>query len=197
MPGAGRHDALLEAAGDAALVRRIEAGDETALAAAYDRFAPLVYGLALRVTRSESVAEDIVQEVFTAFWERPHRFDAERGSLRAYLGVLTHRRSVDWVRREEAARRRVERDQRRTVEAMPEVSDALLADDVAVHVRKAVEDLPADQREAVLLAYFGGRTYREVAVILGIPEGTAKSRLRLALAKLGAVLRDQEITPWN
>jgi len=167
------------------LVERIKVGDEEALAEAFDRYGPLVYGLARRVTGNEGTAEDVTQEVFTTLWCQPERFDATRGSLRAFLGVQAHRRAVDAVRRET---RRTARENR-TVELNPitldHPADELEAASVAAAVRDAIARLPGDQRRAVELAYFQGCTQREVATVLGIPEGTAKSRLRLAQAKLG------------
>lgn len=181
---------------DELLVKRLVAGDERALAAAYDQHSGLVYGLARRVTRSDQAAEDITQEVFTSLWERPERVDLGRGTLRAFLGVLTHRRAVDLVRKEEASRARAQREHRLDVKAWADVSDDAIDDDTARRVRRAVDSLPPEQREAILLAYFGGRTYREVAETLAIPEGTAKSRLRLGLTKLHAALQSEGVTPW-
>src|SRR5215471_13923006 len=88
---------------------RLVAHDEAALTEVYDQFASFVYGLAARVIGDRRAAEDVSQEVFLALWERPHAFDPDRGSLRTWLGTLSHRRSVDYVRREEARRRRTER----------------------------------------------------------------------------------------
>jgi len=166
---------------------RVVEGDDTALREVYDQYASFVYGLAARVIGDPRAAEDVSQDVFVAFWERPGAFDPERGSLRTWLGTLTHRRSVDYVRREEARRRRSEREASRAVPApdVEEMATALLA---AERVRAALDVLPAEQRRAIQLAYFGGKTYREVAEILGIPEGTAKSRLRLALRRIADAL---------
>ena len=181
---------------DALVVARIVAGDERALGIAYDRHASLVYGLARRVTRSETAAEDITQDVFATLWERPDRFDPARGTLRAFLGVMTHRRAVDWVRRESAARSREEREFRRSVDVTFDSSEVSVLDDSARRIRACIDALPNEQRDAVMLAYFGGHTYREVADLLGVPEGTAKSRLRLALGKLSASLAEQGLTSW-
>jgi RNA polymerase sigma factor (sigma-70 family) len=172
---------------------RLVEGDETALAGLYDRFRPMVYGLAARVTGDWSAAEDVVQEVFAEMWLRPEAFDPRRGSLRTWLGTLTHRRSVDWVRREEARRRR----QRVAVpdpRGSADLEDRAVASAVAERVRVAVAALPAAQRLAIQLAYFEGRTYRQVAEVLGVPEGTAKSRLRLGLQRLALLLEAEGIT---
>src|SRR5215216_6256654 len=90
---------------EAGLVERLVAGDETALSEIYDQFASFVFGLARRVTANPTIAEDVTQDVFVSLWEKPQAFDPSRGTLRAWLGVLTHRRSVDRVRRETAAHR--------------------------------------------------------------------------------------------
>lgn len=167
---------------------RIVAGDDTALREVYDQFASFVYGLALRVIRDTRAAEDVSQDVFVAFWERPGAFDPERGSLRTWLGTITHRRAVDHVRREEARRRRAEREASRAV-AAPDVEELATALVTAERVRATLELLPEAQRRAIQLAYFGGKTYRQVAETLGIPEGTAKSRLRLGLRRIAEALR--------
>ena len=166
---------------------RVVVGDDTALREVYDQYASFVYGLATRVIGDPRAAEDVSQDVFIAFWERPSAFDPERGSLRTWLGTLTHRRAVDYVRREEARRRRAEREASRAV-AAPDVEEMATALLTAERVRAALDVLPPEQRRAIQLAYFGGKTYRQVAETLGIPEGTAKSRLRLALRRIADAL---------
>ena len=166
---------------------RVVAGDDEALREVYDQYASFVYGLAVRVIGDARAAEDVSQDVFVAFWERPAAFDPKKGSLRTWLGTLTHRRAVDHVRREEARRRRAEREASRAV-AAPDVEEMATALLTAERVRAALDLLPPDQRRAIQLAYFGGKTYRQVAETLGIPEGTAKSRLRLALRRIADAL---------
>jgi RNA polymerase sigma-70 factor (ECF subfamily) len=166
---------------------RVVSGDDIALREVYDQYASFVYGIAARVIGDPRAAEDVSQDVFVHFWERPAAFDPERGSLRTWLGTLTHRRAVDYVRREEARRRRAEREASRAVPT-PDVEEMAAALVTAERVRAALDVLPDEQRVAVQLAYFGGKTYRQVAETLGIPEGTAKSRLRLALRRIAARL---------
>jgi RNA polymerase sigma-70 factor (ECF subfamily) len=192
-PGTTRPD------GDGTLVARIVAGDDQALGHVYDRYGSLVYGLARRVTNSPAAAEEITQEVFVQFWEHADRFDESKGSLRSYLGAITHRRAVDWVRSEARRRDREIKNAHdaSTNAATRDITAEFTAADTAARVRVAVETLPVEQREAVVLAYFGGLTFREVAVELGLPEGTAKSRLRLALDKLSRVLDAQGVTSWT
>lgn len=177
---------------------RLIAGDETALVEVYEQFSSFVFGLARRVTASTSLAEDITQDVFVSLWEKPHAFDPSRGSIRSWLGVLTHRRSVDRIRRETTARRHeARRAEVLPLPPPPDTADAATSTLVAQRVREAVAALPDEQRRAVELAYFGGLTYVEVAEELAIPEGTAKSRLRLAMKRLALTLGPEGITQWN
>lgn len=173
---------------DRLLRERLLAGDERALATVVERFGSLVRGVARKVLGDEAAAEDVTQDVFVWLWERPDRFDPDRGSLRSFLAVITRRRAIDWIRRHDADRRRADRAARETPLVHDDPADAVGSRHDAARVRAAVAALPDDQREAVVLAFFGGRSYREVARTLNIPEGTAKSRLRLALAKLSAAL---------
>ena len=178
---------------DCALLDRMAAGDDDALTEVYDRYAPLVFGVAKRVVADRSVAEDVVQEVFTSLWCNPERFDPERGSLRAYLGVQAHRRAVDVVRSD--TRRRAREEHCDLMEAGREgrAPDKMDAVTVAEVVRQAIARLPEGQRQAVELAYWSGRPQREVADVLGVPEGTVKSRMRLAQAKLAEWLAPLEV----
>ena len=178
------------------LVERLAGGDETALVDLYDRYAGFVYGLAVRTLAERQAAEDVTQEVFVSLWEHPERIEPGRGTLRGFLGTLTHRRAVDAVRREQARRRREARVAREE-DDVPDVADAVLRSDTTGKVRTALEVLPDAQRQALELAYFHGYTYRQVADVLGIPEGTAKSRLRLALARIAENLDpDDERARW-
>jgi RNA polymerase sigma factor (sigma-70 family) len=171
---------------------RLFAGDEGALNEIYDQFSSFVYGLALRVIGDARAAEDVSQEVFVTVWERPDAFDPDRGSLRTWLGTLTHRRAVDHVRQEEARRRRAIKDAARP-QTTPDVEEMAMALVTAERVRSALATLPDEQRRAIQLAYFGGKTYRQVAAVLGIPEGTAKSRLRLGLRRIAGVLDTETV----
>jgi RNA polymerase sigma factor (sigma-70 family) len=185
---------------DRQLAARLMAGDAEALAEVYREYANLVFGVCRRVLNDVMLAEDVTQEVFVYLWQSPERFDASRGSLRAWLGLLAHHRSVDRVRAE-GRRTRREQQQEPASTVASEVDDHLAAAWLSDQVRVALDQLPAEQREAVVLAYYGGRTYRQVAVDQAIPEGTAKSRLRLALAKLELLLRppdtDQDDPAWT
>jgi RNA polymerase sigma factor (sigma-70 family) len=171
---------------------RLLDGDELALAEAYDQFSPMVYGLAVRVTGDRTAAEDIAQEVFLHLWERPWAFDPDRGRLRAWLATMAHHRAVDHLRRTSVRGRTATRAAgEREPSPPPNPEEAAVAAAVAKRVRVAVDELPPPQRTAILLAYFEGHTFRQVAQLTGVPEGTAKSRLRLALRHLAARLRSE------
>jgi RNA polymerase sigma-70 factor, ECF subfamily len=177
---------------DALLTARLAAGDDRALAQAFDQLGSAVYGAALRVLGDWTAAQDIAQDVFVELWSHPDRYDPAAGSLRTYLTVLARRRAIDMVRSELRRIARQERNHRLTPhQGIASPSDEVEAAEAAGVVRAAVRLLPDSQREVVELAYFGGLSYREVALAIGIPEGTAKSRLRLALAKLESVLDRQ------
>ncbi len=176
---------------DAALVDRIARRDGSALAEVYDRHAGTVVSLARRVMHDRTAAEDVAQQVFLRLWERPLRFDSTRGSLRTFLCTECHHRCVDLLRADGARRRRT------TFEAVsdpyedPTAADGL-AQGVATRVGLAVQSLPPFERNAIELAYFDGRTYREVATILGSPEGTTKTRIRTGLRRMRTELTDLE-----
>jgi RNA polymerase sigma-70 factor (ECF subfamily) len=169
---------------------RLVARDKNALTEVYDQFGSYVFGLAARVIGDRRAAEDVAQDVFLSLWERPEVFEPDRGRLRTFVGTLAHRRAIDFVRREEARRRRAARDAAGAV-SVPDVDEMAIAIVTAEHVRAELERLPDEQREAIELAYFGGRTYRQVADELGIPEGTAKSRMRLGLRRVADALAAQ------
>lgn len=177
---------------DTLLAARLAAGDDHALVEIFDRLAPAVYGAALRVLGEGAAAQDVVQDVFVDLWSNPGRYDPQAGELRTYLTVLARHRAVDLVRSE---LRRIARQERhyRMAPGPPHASpgEEVAASEAASVVRDAVQLLPGDQRRVVELAYFHGLTCREVALAAGIPEGTAKSRLRLALAKLECMLDRQ------
>lgn len=169
---------------DAALVVAIGRWRQDALAEAYRRHAGSVFALATRVLVDRSLAEEIVQEVFLRLWDNPERFDPERGSLRSFLLAQCHGRSVDVIRSEESRRAREQRQHRQQAEAGYDLEHEVWDMAVAGHVQEALANLPDNERRPIELAYFGGNTYREVAKILGEPEGTVKTRIRSGLRRL-------------
>lgn len=177
---------------DALLAARLAAGDDHALAEVFDHLAPTVYGAALRVLGEGTAAQDVVQDVFVELWRNPGRYDPSAGTLGTYLIVLARHRAVDLIRSELRRLARQERHYRMTTDPPQRTpSEEVAAADTAHAVRAAVQLLPDSQRQVIELAYFQGLSYREVALATGLPEGTAKSRLRLALAKLEGVLDRQ------
>lgn len=165
---------------DSMLISRIRAGDQDALAVLHDRYAQVVYSVALRVLGDTAQAEDVLQEIFLQLWRKPETFDSNRGSLGAWLAVIARHRAIDQLRR-----RRPESD----------IDDVIISIDsdleqtadrnrAIARIRSAVEQLPLEQRRALELAFFQGLTHSEVAAKTGEPLGTIKTRIRAALAAL-------------
>jgi RNA polymerase sigma-70 factor, ECF subfamily len=189
---------VLADASDSALVVAIGRWHEDALAEVFRRHAGAVFALARRVLGDGGRAEDIVQEIFVRLWNEPERFDSERGSLRSFLLAQTHGRAVDLLRSDSARRNREDREARAAAEAGYDLEREVWDMAVADRVREAVGTLPQDERRAIELAYFGGRTYREVATELGTPEGTIKSRIRAGLQRMRVVLADTTLgVTWS
>jgi len=184
----------LTAASDPGLVLALARFQQEALGEVYRRHAGAVFGLAKRILSDQAKAEEVVQEVFLRLWNHPERFDPERGTLRSYLLAQAHSRAVDVLRSDVARRKREERDAREVAESGYDLDRAVWDLALAEHVRAAMQRLHPGERAAVELAYFGGRTYREVALELGEPEGTVKSRIRNGLKRLRAELVASGVT---
>ncbi|MDZ4673994.1 MAG: sigma-70 family RNA polymerase sigma factor [Gemmatimonadota bacterium] len=180
---------------DADLVQRMARGEDAALAGLYDRWASLVLATAMRLTRDQSDAEEIVVEAFAQAWKSADRFDASRGSVPAWLSTMARSRALDLVRAR-GRRSRLEEASVATVGAPRSTGEGPSAPDAPVLTRErqravaeALGALPDPQRQAIELAYFGGLSQSEIATQLGEPLGTIKTRVRLAMAKLRDTLR--------
>ena len=183
----------LRTASDASLVVSVGRYHDDALAEIYRRHAGAVFALSRRLLSDRSLAEEIVQEVFLRLWNDPDRFDPDRGSLRSYLLAQCHGRSVDLIRSESSRRRREEKELTLAAESGYDLEHEVWDMAVADRVKTALRTLPEGEREAILLAYFGGHTYREVADLLDMPEGTVKSRIRAGLKRMRGELAGAEI----
>lgn len=176
-------------ASDAALIVAVAQSDQAALSELYQRHAGVVLGMARRILHDSLQAEDVVQDIFVRLWERPERFDPDRGSLRSFLVRDAHGRAVDRLRSESARNRREERHERENLEqSHPDLDREIWNMIRSEKVRAAVAELAVGEREAILLAYYGGFTYRDVAKLVSAPEGTVKTRIRSGLHKLAAKL---------
>ena len=162
------------------LLQKLAKGDKAALADFYDQYAGLVNGLALRILRDVSEAEDVVQEVFLQAWRQAERYDPRRGSAEAWLCTMARTRALDRLRKRTSRREEPEQEK-------PGASPAPRNEE-ALAVRKALDGLSADQRRAVELAYYGGLTQSEIAEALGEPLGTIKTRIRTAMMRLREAL---------
>lgn len=167
------------------LLRRCARGDEASFARLYDATSARLHGLVLRVIRDPAQAEEVTQEAYLEVWRTASRFDPDRGSALSWLMTIGHRKAVDRVRSAEASSRR---DTTYHREARPVdhdvTAEAATASLEAGRVRQALQELTAAQREALELAYFGGYTHTEVATMLDLPVGTAKTRIRDGLIRL-------------
>lgn len=167
------------------LLQRVSGGDQPAFAALYDRFSPRVFGLANRILRDPSQAEEVAQEIFLEIWQRASRFDRARGTATSWIMTITHGRSVDRVRHSQASRTR---DLRSTIDNfdrdVDSVAETVVQHSDADEVRDCLEGLTALQRESITLAYFGGHTQREVSEMLGAALPTIKTRMRDGLIRL-------------
>jgi RNA polymerase sigma-70 factor, ECF subfamily len=182
----------LTAASDTVLVIATAQGDRHALAEIYRRHGAQVHRLAQRLLGDDRAAEDVTQEVFVRFWREPTRFDPEKGQLRSFLLMKAHGKAVDLIRAESSRRRRDERDAFDASKPSYDLEREIVDLDIADRVGKALTTLPDDERKAITLAYFGGHTYREVAELLGQPEGTVKSRIRNGLKAMRRHLDDAD-----
>jgi RNA polymerase sigma-70 factor (ECF subfamily) len=173
---------------DEALVALVARGHESALAELYDRLGRVAFGLAYRILRDESLAEDAVQEGFLTLWRTAAGFVPERAKASTWVLTLVHRRAVDLVRREERRRAEPLEHATRVEPTSAAAEDSALLRLERERVQGALRLLPDAQREAIELAYYGGFTQSELAERLGQPIGTIKSRMFAGLARLRELL---------
>ena len=171
---------------DAALVEQMTAGDESALATLYDRYAGMLYGLLIRILKDTHAAEEVLQDLFLQLWRTASRYDANRGSMTAWLMVMARNRAISRLRRGD--RHAVADDPEGfLLESAPDpanLEDEAARRQLAGRLRAAMQSLPGEQREALELAYFEGMTQTEIAERTGAPLGTVKSRVRAAMQSL-------------
>ena len=189
----GQEDARAE---DDQLIERVLAGDRRAFETLYDRYSATVFGVALKILGDREVAEDAVQEIFWRAWRRLASFDRSR-AFAPWLFGIAHNYCIDELRRRRVRPQPVyEDDDHPILSDIPDEADvgeaAILAEQ-RQSVRDALDQLPEEQRQALLLAYFGGLTQQEIAARLGNPLGTVKTRMRLGLQKLRALLQGQAL----
>jgi RNA polymerase sigma-70 factor (ECF subfamily) len=173
---------------DVELLAQIAAGDQHAIETLHERFAAGMYSVAMRVTRSERLSQEAVQDAFMAVWHDPRRFDPARGSLGPWMFTLARYKAIDAVRREAAAKRHTAEVDLELFEAPDDVHDEVWRGLRRERLNAAIRALPEDQRRALSLAFIEGLTHVEVAEREGIPLGTAKTRIRTALLRLRAAL---------
>jgi RNA polymerase sigma-70 factor (ECF subfamily) len=178
---------------DAALKARLVAGDPHALEEVYRRHGSRVIAVAKAVLRDQAAAEDVCHDVFLGLSRHPEKFDTGRGSLCTYLAVIAHGRALDRLRSDQARARREAQQARFAPTLVADAGDRAVASSMATQIWAAVSALPAKEAEAVRHAYFGDTTYRDVARILDVAEGTVKSRIRSGLRRLRAEFIEQGI----
>lgn len=167
------------------VMHRVAQGDQQAFAELYDATSRTVFGIVLSVLRDNAQAEEVTQEVYVDAWRSATRFNAELGSPAGWINTIAHRKAVDRVRSSERQRRREHRHfDSSTSPPAEDTSDLVVAQDEGRRVRAALQELPEAQRTALHLAYFEGRSHREVAEFLEVPLGTVKTRIRDAMKKL-------------
>jgi RNA polymerase sigma-70 factor (ECF subfamily) len=170
-------------ASDAVLVLAIGRWNEDALAEAFRRHSGSVYAVANQVLRDEGAAREITHDAFVHLWHRPETFDPDRGSLRSFLLNFSHSRAIDRLRANRRRQKREEQDAMTDASAEYDLEQEVVRISMADKLRDVVGELPANERQAIELAYFKGYTYRETAALLGEPEGTVKSRIKSALSR--------------
>jgi RNA polymerase sigma-70 factor (ECF subfamily) len=187
------HTRDLRVLADEDLMQLVRDGEAGAFEVVFDRHAQRAFSLAYRMCGRRALAEDVVQEAFLSLWRSGARYDPARGSVRSWVLSVVHNRAIDAFRREAVKEGRDVRDER-LVERTPSLqlthAEVERRDD-AQQVRSALGELPAEQRQVIELAYFGGFTHSQIAQTLGLPAGTVKGRMRLGLTKMRLALGER------
>jgi RNA polymerase sigma-70 factor (ECF subfamily) len=178
---------------DLALIAAIAGGDRRALERLYDRYGAVVYRIALRMLKNRELAEDIVQEAFWRVWRRSASFAQDRGRVTQWLFGIVHNLCIDELRRVRARPNQVYEDVehpvlQQLIDERVDIPAAAWTAEQRRMIGESLRELPAAQREAIELAYFGGLSHQEIATKLNRPLGTIKTRVRLGLQKLGGLL---------
>jgi len=175
---------------DSSLIEKMMAGDEQALAAIYDRYSGMLFGMLSRILQDRQAAEEVLQDLFMQLWRNAGQFDASRGSLPAWLMVIGRNRGISRLRgrRDREVMEEEEGDYANTFVSSQNIEDEAVRAELARHVSAALGQLPVEQRQAVELAYFEGMTQSEIATQTGIPLGTVKTRVRTAMQTLRQTL---------
>ena len=179
---------------DAGLVQRVARDDADALRALYDQYGPIVFGMAYRLLGDRHLAEECTQDVFMAVWRNAHSYDEDRAQVTTWLFTIARNRAFDLARRRTARPVDPHEDVWTTDEA-PDAADLAIAGDHSARVAEAMAELPDVQREALALAYFDGLSHTEIAERLGIPVGTIKGRIRLALDRMRTLAPKYALEP--
>ena len=179
---------------DREVMSRVARGEAEAFRALYQQYAPQAMAIASRILRSQPDAEDVVQETFAELWRRSDQFDRERGSAAAWITTIVRSRAIDRLRLSGTAERVLDAGGETLaptdVMSPAEVTEGRLDE---TRVATALAALPPAQRETIQLAYFEGLTQNEIATRTGSPLGTVKMRVKLAIAKLAALLKEDEV----
>lgn len=180
----------LKTGSDETLIRAFQQKNVEALEEFYDRHHRIALAVAYRVLGDREMAEDVVQEAFLAVWRQSSTYRAERGSGRSWFLTIVRHRAIDVTRGRGFARERLSLDEIYFEPREPDVWQQVSLRLDREQIKKALEGLPAEQREAIMLSYFGGFTHQEISDRIGVPLGTVKGRLRLAMQKLRSLLAD-------
>ena len=190
--------ASMNSESDGAAVARLHKGDQAALEEIYQRYSRAVYSLSFRILREAALSEDVVQEVFLRLWRQPTAYDAARGTLSSWLMSVAHHRSIDMLRRRKTRAEQSLPDDwaanHIAEDGAADPADLAGQQEAATAIRRALAQIPTEQRKAIEMAFFQGKTHAEISAELNEPLGTAKTRIRLGMRKLRTLLEAEGIT---